>query len=187
MQRERSDLLDLSCNWYDRSPSDFGYDSSRPHLVIKVKYAFFDFPAAFSVAKMKRHVAMDGSSALISSPEAPRTLQDETHILGGIHIPKHMLSPGQDGYRTPTIQDYEVQSHIPATPVGIQACNVVATSNGSANHVSLQHHHYLHLPSVCQVHVLHKLHWSERMRHFTWTFFAINMATGGIANVLYAG
>lgn len=32
-----------------------------------------------------------------------------------------------------------------------------------------------------------KLEWKERIRHYTWTFFAMTMATGGIANVLYAG
>lgn len=31
-----------------------------------------------------------------------------------------------------------------------------------------------------------KLPWRERIRHFTWTWFCLTMATGGIANVLYA-
>ncbi|PVI06121.1 hypothetical protein DM02DRAFT_610078 [Periconia macrospinosa] len=30
-----------------------------------------------------------------------------------------------------------------------------------------------------------QLSWRERMRHFTWTWFTMTMATGGIANVLY--
>ncbi|KAL5372423.1 hypothetical protein DPSP01_013530 [Paraphaeosphaeria sporulosa] len=30
-----------------------------------------------------------------------------------------------------------------------------------------------------------RLSWRERMRHFTWTWFCMTMATGGIANVLY--
>ncbi|KAJ4994086.1 c4-dicarboxylate transporter malic acid transporter [Stagonosporopsis vannaccii] len=30
-----------------------------------------------------------------------------------------------------------------------------------------------------------KLPWRERIRHFTWTWFCLTMATGGIANVLY--
>lgn len=29
--------------------------------------------------------------------------------------------------------------------------------------------------------------WRERIRHFTWTWFTMTMATGGIANVLYTG
>lgn len=31
------------------------------------------------------------------------------------------------------------------------------------------------------------LSWRERIRHFTWTWFCMTMATGGIANVLYTG
>ena len=31
------------------------------------------------------------------------------------------------------------------------------------------------------------LTWKERVRHLTWTFFTLIMATGGIANVLNAG
>ena len=34
---------------------------------------------------------------------------------------------------------------------------------------------------------LAKLQWRERIRHFTWSFFTLTMATGGIANVLHAG
>lgn len=32
-----------------------------------------------------------------------------------------------------------------------------------------------------------RLSWRERIRHFTWTWFTMTMATGGIANVLYTG
>ena len=32
-----------------------------------------------------------------------------------------------------------------------------------------------------------RLSWRERVRHFTWTWFCMTMATGGIANVLYTG
>ena len=29
--------------------------------------------------------------------------------------------------------------------------------------------------------------WRKRIRHFTWTFFTMTMATGGVANVLHTG
>ena len=32
-----------------------------------------------------------------------------------------------------------------------------------------------------------RLEWRQRIRHFTWNFFSLTMATGGIANVLYSG
>ncbi|KAL4869339.1 hypothetical protein BDV12DRAFT_185229 [Aspergillus spectabilis] len=30
-----------------------------------------------------------------------------------------------------------------------------------------------------------KLNWKKRIRHFTWAFFTLTMATGGVANVIY--
>jgi hypothetical protein len=30
-----------------------------------------------------------------------------------------------------------------------------------------------------------ELSWKQRIRHFTWAYFTLTMATGGIANVLY--
>lgn len=31
------------------------------------------------------------------------------------------------------------------------------------------------------------MNFRERLRHFTWSFFTMTMATGGIANVIYTG
>ena len=39
-------------------------------------------------------------------------------------------------------------------------------------------------PFVVDKHI-HRLAIRERVRHFTWTWFTMTMATGGIANVLY--
>ena len=33
----------------------------------------------------------------------------------------------------------------------------------------------------------HPISWRHRIKHFTWTYFTLTMATGGIANVLYTG
>ena len=38
-----------------------------------------------------------------------------------------------------------------------------------------------------KAHFDQKLGFRERIRHFTWTWFCMTMATGGIANVLYTG
>ncbi len=50
-----------------------------------------------------------------------------------------------------------------------------ARHSGNPSSVSLAHS------------ILEKLEWRERIRHYTWTFFTMTMATGGIANVIYTG
>lgn len=138
----------------------------------------------------EKHVTIDDSSC---SEEPWRTLQDDTTVHRGMHIPNHMRSPGQDGYRTPTIEDYEMQDGGPRTPNGARTPNGVATPNGHSTPNSLHHRpphgrHHLNLSSSSLAHsILDKLHWRERIRHYTWTFFTMTMATGGIANVLYNG
>lgn len=42
-------------------------------------------------------------------------------------------------------------------------------------------------PQRAEDHERGNLKWRERVRHFTWTWFTMTMATGGIANVLYTG
>jgi hypothetical protein len=32
-----------------------------------------------------------------------------------------------------------------------------------------------------------ELAWSDRMKHFTWTWYTLTMATGGVVNVLHEG
>lgn len=141
----------------------------------------------------KKHVTIDDSSTGPSSEEPRRTLQGDTTVYRGMHIPMHMLSPGQDGYRTPTIEDYEAQNDGTTGPNGARTPNGLATPNGHSTPNSLHHRqphirHHLNLSSSSLAHsILDKLHWRDRIRHFTWTFFTMTMATGGIANVLYTG
>ena len=135
----------------------------------------------------------DGKKPLSLSPDPEKAVNGTQHhgmrIHRGIPIPRHMLAPDQEGYRTPTIEDYEhhyghfnrtVQSQILARPSSpLSNCNVSSPAvyeNQSANRSRFS----LHLE-------LEKLGWTQRLRHFTWTFFTMTMATGGIANVLHAG
>lgn len=143
----------------------------------------------------KKHVTIDNSFTGPSSEEPRKTVQDDTTVYRGTHIPKHMLSPGQDGYRTPTIEDYEMQEGGPRTPNGTRTPTSTgfATPNGHSTPNSLHHRlpqirYHLNPSSTSMAHsILDKLHWRERIRHYTWTFFTMTMATGGISNVLYTG
>ena len=140
----------------------------------------------------EKHVTIDDSSTGPSSEEPWRTLRDDTTTYRGMQIPKNMQCPGQDGYRTPTIEDYELHRG-PRTPNGARTPIGAATPDGCSTPNNLHHRlpharHHLNLSSSSLAHsILDKLHWRERIRHYTWTFFTITMATGGIANVLYTG
>ncbi|KAF6221925.1 hypothetical protein HO133_001893 [Letharia lupina] len=109
-----------------------------------------------------------------------------------MHIPTHMLSPGQNGYRAPTVEDYHVQNGGSTTPNSARTPNGVAPPNDHSTPNSL-HHRLPHIRDQVNLSttslarsILDELHWGERIRHYTWTFFTMTMATGGISNVLYA-
>lgn len=101
-------------------------------------------------------------------------------IARGIEIPPHMISPGKDGYRTPTIEDYEFhrrQSEVNPGHVQFHTPNYDQTPPQSAKSPL----------SRAMTLLEEKLEWKERIRHFTWGFFSSTMATGGIASILYQG
>lgn len=140
----------------------------------------------------EKHVTIDSSTPGTPNEEARSGLNTPSHdtaLRRGMTAPRLMLFPGQDGYRTPTVEEYELHrdlfmrgqrndglsndnSHhrVPHTPP-----TFLARHPGNPSSVTLAHS------------ILDKLQWRERIRHFTWTFFTITMATGGIANVLYTG
>lgn len=104
-------------------------------------------------------------------------LTDGLDVHRGIAVPRHMSLPGQDGWRTPTVHDYERER-----------MDNVEEGTASKEAVNTQPLARFGLHTVSKIDLsLEKLYWRERIRHFTWTFFTMTMATGGIANVLHNG
>jgi hypothetical protein len=120
-------------------------------------------------------------------------------------LPRHMRSPGEDGYRTPTIEDAErALSIIGAVPEN--AASQVREAHSSALEAALQRassratvqSEKPNKDDTCREHnglglfglkrtVSGQLSWKKRIRHVTWAYFTLTMATGGLANVLYQG
>ena len=136
----------------------------------------------------------DGTGTTSSiSPDLEKAANGTHHqgmrVHHGIHISRHMQLPHQEGYRTPTIEDYERHSQdfdqniipqLPAKPASLDTNGHGSLPGVSEDNSATKSHFSLHAE-------LEKLAWTQRLRHFTWTFFTLTMATGGIANVLYAG
>lgn len=119
-------------------------------------------------------------------------------------VPRHLRSPGEEGYRTPTIEDAEQGIPINRTEYSISLSGGEAHSsalealNGSISRTvtsysakgaitdnvpGIDHTDPTRVPSEQP----DKLSWRQRIRHFTWAFFTLTMATGGIANALHTG
>lgn len=121
-----------------------------------------------------------------------------------IHIPRHMRTPGEEGYRTPTVEDAERDLSTDAddrmsfpTPQALRQVHTSALESiqgpsprmdpgkikrkGDSQAVGSLGETDAEEPGVAS------LGWRQRIRHFTWAFFTLTMATGGIANVLYTG
>lgn len=127
------------------------------------------------------------------SPErASPVIQPLDHgVKDGNSLPKHMIPFGQDGYRTPTVEDYEKHEE-QFDPSG--ASNGALSNNSSRyrlphspNGILGHNSANASIASSLAERLFEKLEWRERLRHYTWTFFTMTMATGGIANVLYEG
>ena len=119
---------------------------------------------------------------------SPTTLGNGTDMRHGLAIPMHSFPSSRNGYRMPPIEDCEAaggqaseksqdrpldkSSHSPL-PTSPNA--VFRNHSASASVVSFGER------------LIEQVYWQERVRHYTWTFFTVTMATGGIANVLYTG
>ena len=127
-----------------------------------------------------------GNDTQLPSPAGPHTVHKRHHnhhirFKHGIAIPTDMTSPRQEGYRTPTIEDYDehekrrnqLENDLSQSQLQMPG-GVLSLFSETRDHLNLTKS-------------LEKMVWKERLRHFTWTFFTMTMATGGIANVIHAG
>lgn len=118
-------------------------------------------------------------------------------------LPRHMRSPGEDGYRTPTIEDAERalsvlgveetpggvrEAHSSALEAALQRASSRATERTKPDKEAgaCREHNGLGLFGLKRT-VSGELSWKKRIRHVTWAYFTMTMATGGLANVLYQG
>lgn len=107
--------------------------------------------------------------------------------------------PGTDGWRTPVIED----DHHPLNMWRSQQSSGTAFESSSGpsqeemtkpqrpRHKDAGHpmsSRDLHLrPTQHSAHPNEHLPWKERLKHTSWAWFTMSMATGGIANTLNAG
>jgi hypothetical protein len=144
----------------------------------------------------------------------------DMRVSSGIAIPPHMNEHGQEGFRTPTGEDYEEYALVSsknkkkkksrselesplATPQqaghrrnwdgsftgGLERLRVQVQSPHDSEHVTPRgspNRSRLSMSAVTEM-IEGTIKWRVRIRHYTWTFFTMTMATGGIANVLYSG
>lgn len=120
-------------------------------------------------------------------------------------VPRHMRTPGEDGYRTPTIEDaqqmnsilghVESQSaardtHTTALEETVQRSLSRTTGNSmkqERDHCADPYNGNAPFNRGVDEFSASKLSWKIRIRHVTWAYFTLTMATGGLANVLYEG
>lgn len=112
--------------------------------------------------------------------------------------PRHLRHPVADGYRTPTVEDTEKILSKTLSVNDREGVSLQPTGSRvrEAHSSALESTH----PPVCRTYneagktpsgyipepTGGKLDWKRRIRHFTWAFFTLTMATGGIANVIYS-
>lgn len=93
----------------------------------------------------------------------------------------------EDGYRTPTVDDIN-------TPLQGSRMRQLPERGGSV--IVPSYPSQLSRPSLpaygedddveMKETETSKLSWRERIKHFTWAYFTLSMATGGVANVIHA-
>ncbi|KAI9373971.1 voltage-dependent anion channel-domain-containing protein [Aspergillus egyptiacus] len=112
--------------------------------------------------------------------------------------PRHMRSPGADGYRTPTIEDTTQGLTKTLSADGYGGASLQPTGScvreAHSSALELAHGTLCHAYSQPDPSTLSrtisqatsgKLSWRRRIKHFTWAFFTLTMATGGMSSVAY--
>jgi hypothetical protein len=120
-------------------------------------------------------------------PNSPEQRNNASSLMSnsrdGAGASSRQLRPGDDGWKTPTIED----EHHPANR---QHGSTLCELSLARHFEGLRRRRSLQLQRVDEdidVPSSRKLPWSERVRHVTWAWFTMTMATGGIANVLVQG
>lgn len=116
-----------------------------------------------------------------------------------------MRIPGEEGYRTPTVEDAEFDLSTDAgdattspTPQALRRVHTSALESIQGPNPRVNTGRVKRKPETQDSGSLGEtdtedpgveanIGWRQRIRHFTWAFFTLTMATGGIANVLYTG
>lgn len=119
-------------------------------------------------------------------------------------VPRHLRNRGEDGYRTPTIEDAERTLSIlgvPEAPNSVTrdlhttALDAALQRVSSRQTATQEQKEYANgsgpndatLNRTRTASTASALGWKGRIRHITWAYFTLTMATGGLANVLYEG
>jgi hypothetical protein len=109
-------------------------------------------------------------------------------------LPRHRRQPGEDGYRTPVIEDPEHPAHhgqrhlqfahgsstqvfrgLPHSPLQTSSSGLEHTSHSEKSNRSRESDR-CYLPEGFPG----NLNWRQRIKHVTWAYFTLTMATGGI-------
>ena len=127
---------------------------------------------------------------VINNPDhsAATNPSNESDLRRESAIRQQMFSSRQDGFQTPTISKYQLADEQTSEKRQERLSNdSPRISLRSGLNGDFRHHSVSGSEVSLGERVLEKLQWKERVRHYTWTFFTMTMATGGIANVLYSG
>lgn len=95
-----------------------------------------------------------------------------------------------DGWRTPTIEDLEHPANRPKDSgdklLG-KSSSIERRKDTEMEAARQSNMQSTTMPSAEEDEKPKNLSWKQRLKHVTWAWFTLTMATGGISNVLYSG